>query len=177
MDTMTAGQKAAATRRANALLRKDPITKTRTFDALVPMYSCQLVRDSETNPTERIASSAFEAAPILRAIIKDSDREHFVVMALDSRRRVIGANVVSIGTLNASLVHPREVFKPAILLNAAAIVVGHNHPSGDPAPSSEDREVTRRLTKAGELLGIPLADHVVIGSGDSFYSFREQGAL
>ena len=85
-------------------------------------------------------------------------------------------DTVSIGTLSASLVHPREVFSPAIAHAAAAIVAVHNHPSGYPTPSSEDRDVTRRLQRAGELLGIPLADHVVV-SAAGFFSFREHGLL
>ena len=80
------------------------------------------------------------------------------------------------GSLNASIVHPREVFKAAILLNAASIVVAHNHPSGDPAPSREDREVTRTLNEAGRLLDIPLHDHVIVGA-EGYFSFREAGLV
>ncbi len=145
--------------------------------ALVPLYACSLVRDGSVATDSRMIDGARSAAAILRPIIKDADREYFVVLALSSRRHCIGAEIVSIGTLSASLVHPREVFKPAILLNAAAVVVAHNHPSGDCTPSAEDRDVTRRLTRAGELLGIPVADHVIIGEGDTFYSFREHGIL
>lgn len=144
---------------------------------MVPLYTCELVRDANIKADTRIADCARAVAPILRAVIGDSDREHFVVAALDARRRVIGVSTVSIGTLSFSLVHPREVFKPAILLNAAAIVVCHNHPSGDVNPSAEDRDVTRRLVRAGELLGIPVADHIVLGEGDTFFSFREGGLL
>jgi DNA repair protein RadC len=84
--------------------------------------------------------------------------------------------VISIGTLSASLCHPREIFAPAIVASAAAIIAIHNHPSGDPTPSAEDRDVTRRLQRAGEILGIPLADHVVV-SESGFFSFREHGLL
>jgi DNA repair protein RadC len=83
---------------------------------------------------------------------------------------------VSVGTLSSSLVHPREVFTPAISRGAAAVVAVHNHPSGDSSPSAEDREATRRLQRAGEVLGIPLADHVIV-SESSFFSFRESGIL
>ena len=145
--------------------------------SLIPVYSCQLVRDSKVKAESRQCDSAAPAAAIFRAVIGDADREHFAVAVLNARRTVIGVQVVSVGTLSASLVHPREVFKPAILLNGAAIVVCHNHPSGDPAPSTEDREVTRRLVRAGELLGIPVADHVIIGEGETFFSFRERGLL
>ncbi|MDE2509774.1 MAG: DNA repair protein RadC, partial [Elusimicrobia bacterium] len=103
-------------------------------------------------------------------------KEHFLILCLNARRQLIHLETVSIGTLSASLVHPRECFSPAIQHAAAAVVCVHNHPSGDPTPSSEDRDVTRRLQRAGELLGIPLADHVVV-SASGFFSFREHGLI
>ncbi|HEY8485776.1 MAG TPA: DNA repair protein RadC [Limnochordales bacterium] len=102
------------------------------------------------------------------------DREQFVVVLLDSRHRVMGVHGVSVGELDRTPVHPREVFKPAIRLSSAAIIVAHNHPSGDPTPSLEDREVTRRLVEAGRLLGIEVLDHVVIGRG-RYASLKELG--
>lgn len=144
----------------------------------VPIYRCKLVRDSSQAKAPRTCSAPKESAALFREFIGDgADEEHFVRAALDARRRVIGLSLVSLGTLSASLVHPREVFEPAILLNAAAIVVCHNHPSGDCAPSAEDREATRRLAKAGELLGVPLLDHVILGEGGAFFSFRDSGLL
>lgn len=92
------------------------------------------------------------------------DREQFVALHLDPKNRLISREVVSIGHLTAALVHPREVFKAAILANAASIAFVHNHPSGDPEPSRDDLELTRRLVKAGDLLGIPVLDHVVVAS-------------
>lgn len=145
--------------------------------AIVPLFTCSLVRDGSVRADDRIVDCAKAAAAIVRAVVGDADRENFVVVALDARRRAIGVQIVSVGTLSASLVHPREVFKPAILLGAAAIVVSHNHPSGDPAPSAEDKECTRRLVRAGELMGIPVADHVIIGAGEEFFSFREGGLI
>jgi DNA repair protein RadC len=103
-------------------------------------------------------------------------QETFFVLLLDSRHRLLRAVEVSRGSLNQSLVHPREVFAPALREAAAAILVLHNHPSGDPLPSREDHEVTRRLSEAGALLGIPLLDHVVIGA-DAYTSFAERGWL
>jgi DNA repair protein RadC len=103
-------------------------------------------------------------------------QETFFVLLLDSRHRLLRAVEVSRGSLNQSLVHPREVFAPALREAAAAIVVLHNHPSGDPMPSREDHEVTRRLCESGELLGIPVLDHVVIGA-DTYASFAEKGWL
>lgn len=108
--------------------------------------------------------------------IRDLKKEHFVVLFLDSRSQEIRRETISVGTLNASLVHPREVFEKAISLSAAQIIVAHNHPSGDPEPSDEDIEITKRLTEAGKLLGIELVDHVIVAH-DRFNSLREQGFL
>ena len=104
------------------------------------------------------------------------DRESFHVLLLDARHRLIGEEEISVGTLTASLVHPREVFRGAIRAAAAAIVLVHNHPSGDPSPSEEDRAVTDRLAEAGRILGIEVLDHVVVATG-GHWSFREAGAL
>ena len=95
---------------------------------------------------------------------------------LDGRHRVLREEIVSQGTLTASLVHPREVFRAALRESAAALILVHNHPSGDPAPSREDRDVTERLTRAGELLGVQVLDHVIVAEA-GFYSFREDGGL
>lgn len=108
--------------------------------------------------------------------LRDRDRERFLALCLNTRNELVREVVVSMGSLNASIVHPREVYKPALACSAAAIVIAHNHPSGDPAPSREDHEVTRALSEAGQLLDIPLHDHVIIGA-DSYYSFRDGGLL
>ncbi|MEW6279341.1 MAG: DNA repair protein RadC [Candidatus Eremiobacterota bacterium] len=103
-------------------------------------------------------------------------KEHFRALYLDSRRRLMAAETVSVGTLTASLVHPREVFQPAIARSAAAVVVAHNHPSGDPEPSFEDLALTRRLRQSGEILGIDLLDHLVVGRS-GWVSLKELGHL
>jgi DNA repair protein RadC len=108
--------------------------------------------------------------------LQDTDREQFVVLFPDSRSAVIGINTVSIGTLTESLVHAREVFKGAILANAASIIVAHNHPSGEARPSEADITVTSKLKEAGRILGIPVEDHVIIGE-ESFSSFRQEGLM
>jgi DNA repair protein RadC len=107
----------------------------------------------------------------LRRVVRDDAREHFVALYLDGRP--IAHQVVSIGTASASLVHPREVFQPAILVSACAVIVGHNHPSGDPTPSREDREITQRLAQAGALLGVSLLDSVVFTRKGGFVALRE----
>jgi len=108
--------------------------------------------------------------------LRDVPHERFLVVLLDGRHRVQGEVLTSQGTLTASLVHPREVFRPALREGAAALVVVHNHPSGDPTPSAEDREVTRRLVRAGILLGIPVLDHVVVAER-GYVSLREEGEI
>ena len=108
--------------------------------------------------------------------LRHATQERFFVVLLDGRHRVIRHELVSQGTLTASLVHPREVFRPALREAAAALVLVHNHPSGDPTPSREDREVTERLSRAGELLGVPVVDHVVVAER-GYSSLRESGAL
>jgi DNA repair protein RadC len=125
---------------------------------------------------EKIRNASQVAAFFRRAVVDDA-REHFLALYLDGRHQALGYRVVSIGTATASLVHPREVFQPAVLLGACAIVIGHNHPSGDPTPSREDLDVTQRLFDAGKLLGITLIDHVVWTREGAFHSFAEHDAL
>ena len=110
------------------------------------------------------------------ARLRRLDHERFTVLLLDGRHRVLGEELVSRGTLTASLVHPREVFRPALRASAAALILVHNHPSGDPTPSAEDRRVTARLAEAGELLGIRVLDHVVVAER-GFASLRDEGVL
>ena len=104
------------------------------------------------------------------------DREHFIVLLLDRKNNVTGINTVAIGSLSATVVHPREVFTPAILDKAAAIILAHNHPSGDPAPSPEDKAMTRKLVEAGKLLGIQVLDHIIVGH-ERAYSFADAGQI
>jgi len=106
--------------------------------------------------------------------IRESKKEHFVVFFLDSRNQQIHREIISIGTINASLVHPREVFEPAVKYLAVQVILAHNHPSGDLNPSEEDLTVNKRLVEAGELLGIEVLDHIIV-TKDSFSSFKENG--
>jgi DNA repair protein RadC len=124
---------------------------------------------------ERLCSSG-EVYRALAPRLRDLRREVFLVILLDGRNRKIEELRVSEGSLSASIVHPREVFLPAVRASAAAILVAHNHPSGDPQPSREDRAVTLRLAEAGELLGIRLLDHLIVGE-TSYWSFADEGTL
>jgi len=115
----------------------------------------------------------------VHAVARDLElarREHFVAFYLDARNRVLSRETVSVGTLSASIVHPREVFAPAIERRAASIVLAHNHPSGDPEPSDDDLALTRRLVQAGILLGIEVLDHLVIGHG-GYVSLKSRGLM
>lgn len=111
---------------------------------------------------------------LLQREFQGLDRERFLALYLDTRHRVRGVETISVGTLNASLVHPREVFKNAIGMSAAALIVAHNHPSGDPRPSSDDLELTARLDRCGKILGVSLLDHLVAGD-EEIVSIREYG--
>jgi DNA repair protein RadC len=121
------------------------------------------------------AKSVYE---FIKSKVQGKRRERFIAILLDSKNRVIRTHVVSIGSATASLVHPREVFGPALRANASSIILVHNHPSGDPSPSWEDRSITDRLRQAGELLGIVVLDHVIVGSPKGgFYSCAEHGEV
>ncbi len=118
-----------------------------------------------------------QVARLIRKAIGDPKREHFFAVLLTTRHAVLGVETISVGSLNASIVHPREVFRPAITAAAAAIILCHNHPSGDVSPSDDDMEITNRLADAGRLLGIEVLDHVIVAGDSAYLSFREKGLL
>ena len=108
--------------------------------------------------------------------IRDNKKEHFVIFFLDARNQEIKREIISVGSLNANLVHPREVFEPAVRYLTAQIIIAHNHPSGNPEPSEDDLEITKRLVEAGKILGIEVVDHIIV-SKDSFVSFKEKNLI
>jgi len=137
---------------------------------------CFLVREDVGHPAfDWRLDAAVDCGRLAREVLRlDAvDREEMWALLLSTKNRVIGLAQVSVGTLDASLVHPREVFKTAILANAASVILVHNHPSGDPAPSPEDRQITERCAAAGKILGIPLLDHVIVGR-DRIESLRRE---
>ena len=147
------------------------------FKVIRPVYEVLTVNDKAAEyfePREAISSSAHVIR--LFDFLRRETREHFWAAHLDSKNKLLCLDPISTGSLNASIVHPREVFKSCLLSSAAALLLVHNHPSGDPTPSAEDREITTRLKEASELLGIRLLDHVIIGDG-RHYSFADQGLL
>ena len=125
--------------------------------------------------SEHIASPG-DGAQYLMGRLRNETHEKFLVMLLNTKNRVIKTEQIAEGSLTSAVVHPREVYAPAVTAHAACILVAHNHPSGDPYPSTEDRNLTRALEEAGNVLGIPLLDHLVIGDG-RYYSFKEHGDL
>jgi DNA repair protein RadC len=125
---------------------------------------------------EAAVRSPRDVAELVMEELRYLRKEHFVVLFLNTKNRVIGRETLSIGSLNASIVHPREVFRSAIARSSASIICVHNHPSGDPTPSQEDIEVTRRLAEAGRIIGIDLLDHIVIADR-SYISLKEQGLM
>lgn len=144
----------------------------------VAIYRVILVRESALQVLSTRMRSSRDAVAIVRPYLAGVDREYFIVLLLDRKHTAIGLNTVSIGSLTGSIVAPREVFKPAILANAAAILCAHNHPSGDPQPSAEDRAITTRLMAAGTLLGIELLDHIIVGDGtEAYFSFADASLL
>ena len=147
--------------------------KTTTYR--IPIYKVSLIRDGSHKSPSKAITSPPDAFSILE-YMQGLDREHFVVLLLDIKNKVIGINTVSIGNLDTSIAHPREVFKPAILSNAGSILLAHNHPSGDPEPSREDIEITRRLVEAGKIIGIEVIDHVIIGE-ERYVSMKEKGLM
>lgn len=144
----------------------------------IDVVTIQMVRERKLAYNGTRLTTPQQAAQAFNELLGNPDREYFVAMMLDGKNRITTIHVVSEGSLNQSIVHPRETFKSAILANAAAVILAHNHPSGDTTPSREDREITRRLREAGEILGIKVLDHVIVDtdSGNSF-SFVESGLL
>ena len=143
----------------------------------VPRFDVRLVRDGRVATLEpTIIRRPEDTLPVLEAELSELGYEKFIALALNTKNHVTAVLPVSSGSLNASIVHPRELFQRAILANAASIIVCHNHPSGDPTPSPEDIALTRKLVEAGELLDIPILDHVILGYG-RYVSFKERGLI
>ena len=133
-------------------------------------------RALEVNDTNLPVIDSAKDAVAQLSDMRDLKKEHFVVLYLNAKNQLVHKETISMGTLNANLVHPREVFEPALKYSAAQIIAAHNHPSGDPKPSEDDLEVTKRLTEAGKMMGIEVMDHVII-SKNSYFSFKEEKIL
>ncbi|ARK22254.1 JAB domain-containing protein [Sporosarcina ureae] len=142
----------------------------------VDIVSLRMVKESCLLYKNRSIKSPEDGFHLFKQFLGELDREYFVIMCLDVKNQPTAINVCHVGSLNASIVHPREVMKTAILSNSCSIIVAHNHPSGNPTPSAEDISVTKRLKEAGEIMGIDVLDHLIIGE-DTFVSLKEKGYL
>lgn len=151
-------------------------TKTLRLRVIKSVYSREVIREDMPLylATERF-TSPLQVFEMFKDLVLET-KEHFLCLHLDGKNRIVCLDRVSVGSLNQSIVHPREVFKSACSISAAGIILVHNHPTGDPNPSQEDITITRRLKEAGELIGIPVLDHIIIGDGQ-YVSFVERELL
>ena len=142
----------------------------------INIVSIKMVKESSFLYQTRQILSPNDAYEMIKEQLEGLDREQFIIACLNTKNEPTNISVVSVGSLNKAIVHPREVFKTAILSNAASVMAFHNHPSGETTPSQQDIQLTNRLYEAGELLGIKLLDHLIIGDG-TFTSLKEKGYL
>lgn len=141
----------------------------------VPFVKMTMVKEKELPYAFEDVSRPEKIAALVQSVLEGADREHILVLSLDAGGKLAAIEVASVGAVDKAIAEPREMFKHAILANAAGIVAVHNHPSGRCVPSDEDVEITKRMKKAGEILGIPLWDHIIVGDG--YLSFKEEGML
>ena len=146
-----------------------------TLFSFIPQIEISMVREVQISNSKYRCSEEIAESELAKDLIK-SDREKFICLHLNTKNQIISFEVVSVGSLTASIAHPREVYKSAILSNAASVIFMHNHPSGDPQYSNDDLEVTRRLVKAGEILGINVLDHIIVAQ-NGFFSFRQHNLI
>lgn len=142
----------------------------------LPRYRVTLVREGSVSNNNNHIRTPEDVVNILSADYDAAVVEMAQMLALDTKNKIIGIFVISTGSLNASIIHPRDIFQRAILSNAASVILVHNHPSGDPTPSSEDIELTNKLVQVGKMMDLPILDHVVIGDG-KFVSLKERGII
>lgn len=153
------------------------MSQNREVAKRVNIVRVKMVREASFLYPQRRIRMARDVVELILKFLDETDREQFFLLCLNTKNEPTALHTVSIGSLDASIVHPREVFKVAILSNAASVIVAHNHPSGDPTASQEDIQVTRKLQEAGELLGITLLDHVIVGTEGAYTSLKERGLM
>jgi DNA repair protein RadC len=162
---MTAGKPQPKRRRNKQTADLETITR----------YRVALVQEEQSPYGDLSLSNPSEVAKFLGRILNDRPQEHMVAVYLDTRNRLIGWTIAHVGTLNRAAVEPRTIFQVALSLNAAGLILAHNHPSGDPSPSAEDLAFTRRMAEAGDLLGTRLVDHLILGEQPRWISLRQRG--
>ena len=147
----------------------------------ISVYRVSLVRDKHIKFEQTSLSNPSQAQNIIRNLINaqgQPDREQFCILLLDAKNKTIGLNIVSTGSLSSASVHPREVLKPAILANASAMILAHNHPSGELTPSQQDKAITKKIIQASEIMGIAVHEHLIISMDeDRYFSFADQGLI
>lgn len=141
----------------------------------IPVVRIKLQREKDIH-SKRVIMCPNDVCNIIHEVLDGADREYFGVICLNTKNQVLNVNIAHMGTLNSANVHPREVFKGAILSNSASIIIFHNHPSGYTTPSKEDINITMRLIESGKILGIEVLDHIIVGceSSDGYYSYKEE---
>ena len=147
----------------------------KTLFSFIPQVEVSMVKEIQVSNSRYTTIEEVADSEIAKDLIK-SDREKFICLHLNTKNQIISFEVVSIGSLTASIAHPREIYKSAILANAASVIFMHNHPSGDPQYSNDDMEVTGRLAKAGAILGINVLDHIIVAQ-NGYFSFRQHNLL
>jgi len=155
--------------------------KNQSASKFVSIYRVSLVKDKNISFGQRRMNNSQEAQSLIQSLIKTQgqpDREQFCVILLNAKNEIIGLNIVSIGGLSLASVHPREVLKPAILANSAAMILCHNHPSNNLEPSPDDLAITKRIIQASEVIGIAVHEHIIISMDDDrYYSFADNGII
>lgn len=163
------------------MVKKEIVEKRKKHEEKIPakrvdFVSVKLIRERSILYKNRTVGNPQDAYELAKEMLEDEDREKLLACFLDTKNQPVALHVVSIGSLNSSIIHPREIFKAAVLSNAASIILYHNHPSGNPTPSLEDYSATERLQECGKLIGIDLLDHIIIGN-EVYYSMREKGDM
>ena len=158
------------------IFENGPYTTSDPTVETVTRYRIALVKEEETPYGDVSLTSPGDVAEFLNRLLADRPQEHMIAIYLDTRNRLIGWTIAHIGTLNRAAVEPRTIFQIALTLNTASLILSHNHPSGDPSPSAEDLVFTRRIEQAGDLIGIRLLDHIIVGHDGAWTSLRERGA-
>lgn len=144
----------------------------------INIVKCQIVKEKTMAYEFKAISKPLDVARIIKSFIGNADRENFVLACLDVKNNITAIHTVSIGTIDSTIVTPREVFKVAILANSASIIIAHNHPSsGDILPSREDLEMTERIVDAGNILGITVLDNIITGDDEQYFSFKENDLI
>lgn len=157
-------------------LRGEEKGRSRIPAKRVDTVSVKLVKEKSFLYKDRVINSPNQAYELIKEVLQDGDREILMACFLNTKNQPIAINVVSIGSLNSSIIHPREIFKVAILCNSDNFILFHNHPSGNVEPSSEDISATQRIKECGVLMGIKLTDHIIVGGGE-FHSMLQNGLL